>query len=174
MAGMAKFFVSRAALVMGVLTMPAFAQPAPMIAPNAGSQKETYELDRAWNDRIEHGACSRLRDRRTDSLADIAECNRNYAGTPMCVSYKGFASAWYDMANDPNPAVASPDFAIASLNDLGNKGQVTDPLYYQSPQFRETLRRLLNIAFSPSRAKWGSRDQFADHAYKICMEGHYF
>jgi len=171
---MGKNSMVRAALAMGMLALPTLAQPAPMVAADAGGRGETYELDKAWSDRIEHGACSRLKDRRTDSPTDIAECNRDYAMTPMCVSYKGFASVWYDMANDPSPAVASPDFAIANLNDLGTKGEVTDPAYYRWPQFRSALRRLLNVAFSPNRAEWGTRDKFADHAYKICMDGHSF
>jgi hypothetical protein len=166
--------MSWAALAMGMLALPTLAQPAPMVAVDAGGRGETYGLDKAWNDRIEHGACSRLRDRRTDSSADISECNRDYAMTPLCVSYKGFASVWYDMANDPNPTVASPAFAIANLNDLGTKGEVTDPPYYRSPQFRDSLRRLLNVTFSSSRTKWGTRDRFADYAYKICMDGHSF
>jgi hypothetical protein len=56
------------------------------------SQGETYEQDRAWTDRIEHGACTRLRDRRTDAPADVAECHRDHAMQPPCISYKGFAS----------------------------------------------------------------------------------
>ncbi|MGP0059342.1 MAG: hypothetical protein ACLPID_08665 [Beijerinckiaceae bacterium] len=138
------------------------------------SQGETVEQDQIWNDRIEHGACTRLRDRRTDSPADIAECNRDYAMTPMCISYKGFAFSWFDMANDPNPALSSPSFSIANLNTLGSKGDPADPPYYRSPQFRDVLRRLLNITFSPARSKWSTRDQFADYAYRICMDGHPF
>jgi len=94
--------------------------------------------------------------------------------TPMCISYKGFALAWYDMANDPNPALSNPAFAMANLNDLGSKGDSTDPPYYHSPQFRELLRRLLNLTFSSARNKWSTREQFADYAYKICIEGHPF
>lgn len=83
---------------------PAAPPSAPALAPVVFSnQGETYEQDKAWNDQLEHGACTRLRDRRTDSPADIAECNREYAMTPLCISYKGFASAWYDTANDPSP-----------------------------------------------------------------------
>lgn len=145
-----------------------------LVAGAFSNEGETYEHDKVWSDRIEHGACTRLRDRRTDSPADIAECNHDYAMTPMCISYKGFASAWYDMANDPNPALSSPAFAMANLSDIGTKALVTDPPYYRSPQFRETLHRLLKVAFSPARTKWSTRDQFANYAYKICMEGHSF
>ena len=153
---------------------PVATQPAPMVVAAFSNQGETYLQDKVWGDRIEHGACTRLRDRRTDSPADIAECNRDFAMTPMCISYKGFASVWYDMAGNPNPALSSPAFAIRGLNDVGTKGQVTDPLYYRSPQFQESLRRLLNVAFSPGRTKWSTRDQFANYAYKACMEGHSF
>ena len=107
---------------------------------------------------------------RTDPPADRAECDRDYASEPLCMSYKGFAFAWFDMANDPNPTISSPAFAIAALNRLGS-GLGTHPPHYQSPQFRETVRRLLNFTFSPSRSKWSTREQFADYAYKICMEG---
>lgn len=153
---------------------PAAPQPAPVVAAAFSNEGETYAQDKIWSDRIEHGACTRLRDRRTDSPADIAECNRDYAMTPMCISYKGFAFSWFDMANDPNPALSSPGFAMANLNNLGAKGDASDPPYYRSPQFREVLRRLFNVTFSPARTKWSTRDQFADYAYKICMEGHPF
>jgi hypothetical protein len=169
-----KHFVIVATLIIDVLASPALTRAAPTVMATIGVGRETYEQDKAWSGRIEHDACSRLRDRRTDSPADVVECNRDYAMTPMCVSYKGFASVWYDMANDPNPAVSSRAFAIANLNDLGTKGQVTDPPYYRSSQFREWLGRLLNVAFSPSRTKWSTRDQFADYAYKICMDGRPF
>jgi hypothetical protein len=136
------------------------------------NQGETYEGDKIWGDRIEHGACSRIRDRRTDSPADIAECNRDYAMEPPCMHYKGFAYVWYDMANDPNPELRSPAFSMDTVNRLGTKD--TDPPYYRSEQFKQMLRRLVSITFSPTRTKWSTRDQFADYAYKICMEGHPF
>ena len=66
---------------------------------------ETYEQDKIWGDRIERGACSRLRDRRTDSPADVAEWHRDYAMTPLCISYKGFALAWYDALSGRNPVL---------------------------------------------------------------------
>jgi hypothetical protein len=153
---------------------PAASQPAAPVAAAISNGGETYAQDKIWNDRIEHGACTRLRDRRTDSPADIAECNRDYAMTPMCISYKGFASAWYDMANDPNPELRSPAFSMDTVNELGTKRSDTDPPYYQSPQYKDLLRRLVSVTFSPARTKWSTRDQFADYAYKICMEGHPF
>jgi hypothetical protein len=154
---------------------PAQAPSAPAFAPVAFSNEgETYAQDKIWNDRIERGACTRLRDRRTDSPVDIAECHRDYAMTPICISYKGFAFSWFDMANDPNPELSSPAVATAVLNELGVKRQDTDPPYYQSAQFRELLRRLVNVIYSPARSKWSTRDQFADYAYKICMEGRPF
>ena len=147
---------------------------APLIAAAFSNQGETYEKDKIWGDRIERGACARLRDRRTDSPIDIADCNHDYAMTPICISYKGFASAWFDMANDPSPALSNPSFAMANLNNLGSKHDRADPPYYQSRQFRETLRRLLNFTFSPARSRWSTREKFADYAYKICMDGHPF
>ncbi len=63
---------------------------------------------------------------------------------------------------------------MATVNELGIKRSDTNPPYYQSPQFKEMLRRLVNVTFSPARTKWSTRDQFADYAYKICMEGHPF
>jgi len=154
---------------------PAQPPSAPAFAPVAFSnQGETYEQDKIWNDRIEHGACTRLRDRRTDSPADVAECNHDYAMTPMCISYKGFASAWYDMANDPNHELRSPALSMGTVNELGTKRSDTEPPYYQSPQYKDLLRRLVSVTFSPAHTKWSTRDQFADYAYKICMEGHPF
>lgn len=134
------------------------------------NEGETYEKDQAWKNRIERGACTRLRDRRTDSPADIAECKRDYAMTPICISYKGFASTWYDLADNPLPGgVSTVAFQTNVINQLGSKKGETEPLYYQSPQFRSALYRLLNVAMSPNRKKWGPRDQFTDYAYKICM-----
>lgn len=150
---------------------------ASVIAAAAFSnQGETYEQDRAWTDRIEHGACTRLRDRRTDSPADIAECNRDYAMQPPCMSYKGFASVWYDMADNPVPGgVSTVAFQTDVINNLGpTKANPNTPSYEQAPQFRDMLHRLLNVALSSNRKKWGTRDQFADYAYKICMERHPF
>ncbi len=94
--------------------------------------------------------------------------------TPICISYKGFAFAWYDMANDPNPMLSAPGFSMQTVNTLGDKGDPANPPYYHSPQFRDALRRLVNVTFSPARTKWSTRDQFADYAYKICMEGRPF
>ncbi len=148
--------------------------PAPVVAAAISNDSETAQSDKIWTDRIEHGACTRLRDRRTDSPADIAGCNSDYAMTPICISYKGFAFSWFDMANDSNPTLSSPSFAIADLDSLGRKGDPADPPYYRSPQFRDMLRRLANVTFSPARTKWRTRDQFADYAYKICMDGHPF
>jgi len=145
---------------------------APAALSNA---RETYETDRAWEEQLAHGACTRLRDRRTDSPADVAECNRDYAMTPLCVSYKGFASTWCDLAENPVPGgVSTIAFQMDVINRLGSKRAETDPPYYQSPQYRGTLHRLLNVAMSPGRKRWGSRDQFTDNAYKICMENRPF
>jgi hypothetical protein len=75
---------------------------------------------------------------------------------PLCISYKGFAFAWYDMANDPNPELNSPALSMDTVNQLGNKKADTDPPYYQSSQFKEMLRRLVNVTFSPARTKWST------------------
>lgn len=138
-------------------------------------QAETYETDRAWSDRITHGACSRLRDRRTDLPQDIAECRRDQAAQPPCMSYKGFAYAWYDIADDPLPGVDQMAFQTNMINTLGpTTANPETPSQYQSPQFRAALHRLLKVALSPNRKKYGTRDQFVDYAYKICMEGRPF
>src|SRR6185312_11452959 len=133
-----------------------------------------YARDKAWNDRIEHGACSRIRDRRTDSPTDSAECTRDYAMTPLCISYKGFAFSWFDMANGENAPANTPAFAMTVVNNLGASPREEGPPYYQAPQFKEFLRRLVAVTFSPARRKWSTRVQFADYAYKICMEGRPF
>ena len=133
---------------------------------------ETYEQDKAWSNRIEHGACSRLHDRTTDSLDDEAECDNDYAAQPLCVSYEGFALGWYDMASDPNPTVSSPANAMAALDAMRTKKSASEPPYSQSPGYIAMLRRLLNAAYSAARAKAGTRYQFAGYAYKACMEGH--
>jgi hypothetical protein len=157
------------------VTPPSAPSLAPASAPalaTFNNQGETYEKDRAWGERIEHGACSRLRDRRTDSPVDIAQCKRDYAMQPLCISYKGFAHAWYDIADNQTPGVSTMAVQMDTINRLGTK--TDDPPYYSSPQYQDALRRLLNIAFSPSRSRWSTRDQFADYAYRICMESHPF
>jgi len=96
---------------------------------------------------------------------------------PLALSYKGFASVWYDMADHPVPGgVSTVAFQTDVNNNLGptKANPDTSPSYEQSPQFRDMLHRLLNVALSSNRKKWGSRDQFADYAYKICMERHPF
>jgi hypothetical protein len=135
-------------------------------------QDETYEQDRAWRDRIERGACSRLRDTRTDTPADVAERHRDHAMQPPCISYQGFAYAWFDLPENPVPGgVSTMAFQTNVINKLGSTNAQDTPPYKRSPQFRNMLHRLLSIAFSPARKKWGStREQFSDHAYKICME----
>lgn len=157
------------ALALALTVTPAIAAVA------FSNQGETYEQDRAWQDQFKDGPCSRIRDRRTDSPADIAGCHHQYAQTPLCVSYKNFASIWFDMAaNPPNPDVNFLAFQTDVINTLGAKMKDDDPPYYKSPQFKEMLRRLVSVTFSPARTKWSTRDQFADCAYKICMEGHPF
>lgn len=147
------------------------------------NQGETYEQDKIWSDRIKYGACSRIRDRRTDSQADIDECNRDNAMKPICVDYKGFAFAFYDIANNP-PADQLNDpktfgarvFALAmdTVDHFTREDDPAAPPYEHSPQFRDALRALVNVTFSRARTKWRTRDQFADYAYKICMAGHPF
>jgi hypothetical protein len=158
---------------------PASSQPviAASTASAYSDQGETYESDRAWTDRIEHGACTRLRDRRTDTPADVAECHHDYAVQPPCMHYKGFAYVWFDLAENPVPGGASTiAFQTNVINNLGSSNADQDmPPYVRSSQFRNMLQRLLSVTFSPDRKKWGStREQFSDHAYKICMDRHPF
>ena len=95
--------------------------------------------------------------------------------TPLCVSYKNFASIWYDMADNPVPGgVSTIAFQTNVINRLGSKSAETDPPYNQSPQYRNSLHRLLAVALSPGRKKWGNRDQFTEAAYKACMDGRPF
>lgn len=154
--------------------------PAPQAIPAvfasaATAGRETIEQDKAWEEQLKHGACDRIRDRRTDSPTDIAGCNRQYAQTPLCVSYKGFAKIWFDMATNPaNPNLNWLTIQSDVINSLGTKGSATDPAYYLSAQYREMLHRLLSVAFSPSRSRWKNADQFGDVAYKMCLEGRSF
>lgn len=86
--------------------------------------------------------------------------------------YKGFASVWFDLAENPVPGGTSTiAFQTDVINNLGTKNADDEAPYLQSPQFRNMLRRLLSVTLSPDRKKWGStREQFSDYAYKICME----
>jgi hypothetical protein len=155
---------------------PMGAPPTPQAVPTAAfAGKETIEQDKAWAEQLKRGACMHLRDARTDSPADIAECDRQYSQQPLCVSYRGYAGIWFDMSvNPPNPRVNWFAFEADMIDRLGNRGKPTDPPYFRSPQYRETLRRLLNVAFSPDRSRWKNADQFGEVAYKMCLEGHPF
>lgn len=154
----------------------ASSKSVPSAATPLGGENETHESDRAWRERIERGACSRLRDRRTDSPADVSECRRDQSAQPLCISYQGFAFAWYDLAENP-PAGGVNVLADQTrvINTLGPTASSPDaPAYYQSPQYRSALHRLLNVALSPDRKKWSTGEQFSDQAYKRCMEGRPF
>lgn len=144
----------------------------PAVATAYSDQVETFEQGKAWRERIERGACSRIRDARTDTSADIADCNRDHAMRPLCIGYQGFAYVWFDLAENPVPGgVSSVAYQTNVINNLGSTQPETAAPYEQSPQYRAMLLRLLYVAFSPARKKWGStREQFSNHAYKICVE----
>jgi hypothetical protein len=69
------------------------------IADAQRPSSETYEQGRVWEEQIKYGACTRLRDRLTDSSSDVAECRRMSSQQPLCKSYSGFANVWFDMAS---------------------------------------------------------------------------
>lgn len=165
------------AIVLIPLCATAWAQHPPTQSQiTFSNQGETYEQDKIWGDRIKHGACARIRDRRTDSQADIDECNRDYAMTPICFSYAGYASGWYSLANNAslNPQIDFRNVALNDINNFGSKGKPYNLPNDQLPQWREVLRHLVSVAFSSARTKWNTSNQFSDYAYKICMEGHPF
>jgi hypothetical protein len=152
-------------------------QPAQANAASAAERqpsKETYEQGRAWEEQIRNGACTRLRDRRTDSPADVAECTRIYSQQPLCKSYSGFAYAWFGMANDPNPQISSLDWTTKVIDSLGTNSKNSDPEYYQSEDYHRMLHRLAKVIFSPDRSRWKTNDETRAFAYKICIEGHAF
>src|SRR5450432_2658141 len=70
---------------ISVLPEPTSQLAAPTGEPRPS--KETYEQGRAWEERLKSGACSRLRDRRTDSSSDVAECARINSQKPLCMDY---------------------------------------------------------------------------------------
>jgi len=150
--------------------------PGATIAAGPPKSLETFEKDRAWEEQIRYGACTRLRDRRTDSPADVVECGLLHAQQPLCKSYSGFAYAWFDMANESNAQINNLDFTRNVINSLGtkNKNSDNDPEYYRSPEYRQLLHRLANVVFSPRRNEWKSKEELAKFAYKLCMDGHPF
>jgi hypothetical protein len=155
---------SDAALAQYPLAAPQPAMPA---------HRETVEDGRAWDNRISTGACTRIRDRRYDRPEDIAECNRDYASSPMCVDYKHYAKIWFDMADNPTPGLDLLPFETNVINELGSNRQPSNPPYWSSPQYRAMLQRMLVVAISTDRKmKWGNSDQFSEFAYKNCLEGH--
>lgn len=135
---------------------------------------ETYKSDRAWEVDDKQGACTRLRDRRTNSPEDMAECNRHYEQYPPCLSYKGFAGVWFDMRDNYQDPARQLQFDM--INNMANRPRDREgyPKVENSPEFRDMLRRLLNIAFSADRGPWKTNAQFSDNAYKICMNGRPF
>jgi hypothetical protein len=164
---------------------PTLSNAAPNVRPNAPGatiaagplkSSETLGKDRAWEEQIKYGACTRLRDRRTDSPADVAECGRLHAQQPLCKNYSGFAYAWFDMANESNARINNLDFTRNVINSLGtkNRNSDNDPEYYRSPEYRQQLHRLANVIFSPRRNEWKSKEDLVKFAYKICMDGRPF
>jgi hypothetical protein len=153
-------------------------QPAQANAASTAERqpsKETYEQGRAWDEQIRYGACSRLRDRRTDFPSDVAECKRINSQQPLCKSYSGFAYTWFDMANDPNPQVSSLDWTKSVIDSLGTKNNNSnEPEYYRLENYHQMLQRLAKVIFSPSRSRWKTNNEAQALAYKICIEGRAF
>ena len=155
----------------GARPLPLLEAPITLVAATI-NQGETYENDKAWTNRIERGACSRLRDRRTDAAADVAQCTRDQAMQPPCMSYKGFAFAWFDLANDPPVGGDILSFQTNMINSLGSpSSRAETPPYYQSSEFRAVLHSLLRFTLSAKRKSWSTSEQYADYAYKMCMDG---
>jgi hypothetical protein len=150
--------------------------PGATIAAGPPKISETFEKDRVWEEQIKYGACTLLRDKRTDSAADVAECGRLHAQQPLCKSYSGFAYAWFDMANESNAQMNDLDLTRNIIDSLGTKTKNSDndPDYYRSPEYRQLLHRLANVIFSPRRNEWKSKEELVKFAYKICMDGHPF
>ena len=63
------------------------------VRPNTApaNARETPPADRAWRYENEHGACTRIHDRSTDSPVDIIACNQHIASEPRCLDYRGYA-----------------------------------------------------------------------------------
>jgi hypothetical protein len=137
-------------------------------APQVGSSPETEATDRAYEYASIHGACTRIRDRLTDSPADVAACDKHDQDQPECLAYKGFAEVWFNMAHSHDPAMPYQGQMIDGLpTSYGSKNTVI----YHIPGFLDQLHRLLAVA-KTSKAKSGAT--FAAYAYRRCMTGNTF
>jgi hypothetical protein len=133
-----------------------------------GSSPETEATNRAYEYATTHGACTRIRDRYTDSPADVASCDQHDRGQPECLDYKGFAEVWFNMAKSHDQAMPYQSQMIDSMPTArGSK----DTVIYHIPGYLDKLRRLLAIA-KTSKAKSGAA--FGAYAYKRCMAGNTF
>ena len=133
--------------------------------PQVGSSPETEATDRAYEYANTHGACTRIRDRLTDSPADVAACDRHDQAQPECLAYKGFAEVWFNMAKSHDQAMPYQSQMIDSLpTSYGSKNTII----YHIPGFLDQLHRLLAVA-KTAKAKSGAT--FAAYAYKRCMTG---
>jgi hypothetical protein len=141
----------------------AIACAAPAIA------QETPASDRAWAYEDAHGACSRLRDRLTDSPADVAACDRHTANMPRCWNYRGMAWAWfYTRQHDPQAFGWSGQI----LDSFGGPKDVY--LVDQDPEYRQQLRRLLAVVTTLDQGSWKTTNAFAEEAYRRCLSGNPF
>jgi hypothetical protein len=133
------------------------------------AQNETLESDQAWEREITNGPCSRLRDRRTDSPADIATCKSDYASQPKCLDYKASARIWWDMRKTHDVAFQYQPQILASMGS-----GVDEIAVHHSAEHKARLQRLLTAVQTMDQSKWKSASAFADVAYKQCMDGNFF
>jgi hypothetical protein len=121
---------------------------------------ETIDGDNAWNDSFDR-TCKNLRDRVTDSQSDIDECQRLQDQEPLCLVYKGFASAYFSMKDQ------GVSYFIA---DSGIQSMIQKHTY--SGYVIQLISSVAHEAFTADRSVWKTNEQFSDYAYKACMEAH--
>ena len=133
---------------------------------------ETESSDSTWIQQLDHGACTRLRNRRTDLVADIEACARQRASKPLCVDYRGWAQVWFDLRDDRNYTmhlgVSLFDDQSRVIEALGTQSDPWMPTYYKMPDFKRQLRRILTAAIERPTHYRSSTD-FSGYVYQRCL-----
>lgn len=156
-----KFISIWAALALVAVPSVVLAQAG---TPQIGSS-ETVPSDRAYDYATTHGACTRIRDRLTDSPADVAACDHHDQAKPKCLDYRDFSEVWFNLSKSHDAVMPYQDQMIDGLpTSYGSKSTVI----YHDPAYLAELHRLLVVA-QTSKAKSGAA--FAAYAYKRCMIG---
>jgi hypothetical protein len=161
------------ALLFTIALLAASVARAPAQAPPSPFPRESEASDKAWEQQLNHGACSRLRNRLSDTAADKAACTAIHTSRPLCVDYRSWAWVWFDLADDKTFDLPAGKrlFEVQSdvIEALGMKSDPWDPFYYKMPDYKRQLRRILEIAVARPNS-WRDHTAISEYVYERCMK----